>query len=58
MQQEAEGLNPLNVDTCKQVTIMVEWLIELERCCLKTELNKIIVVYKKDALKETQNFLS
>ena len=45
VQKEAEGLNPLNRDKCKQISIMVEWLIELERCSLKTELDKIIVCH-------------
>lgn len=43
VQKEAEGLKPLNVDRCKQVRIVVEGLIELERCSLKTELDKIII---------------
>lgn len=46
--KEAEGLNTLNIDKCKQVSIMVEWLIELERCSLKTELDKIIICYTQE----------
>lgn len=43
VQKEAEGLNPLNIYKCKQVSIMIEWLTELERCSLKMELDKIII---------------
>lgn len=45
VQKEAEGLKPLNVDRCKQVRMVMEGLIELERCSLKTELDKIIICY-------------
>lgn len=43
VQKQAEGLKPLNVDCCKQVRIVVEGLIGLERCSLKTELDKITI---------------
>lgn len=43
VQKEAEGVKPLNVDSCKQVRVGVEGLIELERCSLKSELDKIII---------------
>lgn len=47
--KEAEGLKPLNVDHCKQVRIVVEGLTELERCSLKTGLDKIIICCIQEA---------
>lgn len=44
VQEEAGGLNPFNIGKCKQVNNMIGWLVELERCSLKTELGKICCI--------------